>query len=49
VFNFWKNIFNGNFIKSIIDNFDPYEIKALTDVELNKKHYEKLKLKHKEK
>lgn len=31
-----KNIFNGDLVKHIIDNFDPYHINELTRLELNK-------------
>ena len=43
------SIFNGQWIKDVIDNFDPYGIKAIIDVELNKQHHEKSKLNSKEK
>lgn len=34
------SIFNGQWIKNVIDNFDPYGIKAIIDVELNKRDIE---------
>ena len=45
---FLSNIFNGQWIKDVIGNFDPYGSKALIDIELNKKYNEEPKLKHKE-
>ena len=47
--NLWKNVFNGKFVKDIIDNFDPYGVKGLIDIELNKQYNEELKLNQKEK
>lgn len=43
------NILNGEWIKLIIDNFDPYNTKERIDIELNKQHNENLKLNNKEK
>lgn len=45
----WKSIFNGQWIKDVIDNFDPYGTKALIDIELDKKYNEEPKLNSKEK
>ena len=44
-----KRIFNGQWIQDIINNFDPYEIQMNTNIELNKKYNEELKLNYKEK
>ena len=46
---FLKSIINGNFVKELIDNFDPYGIKAHLDIEFNKQYNEKTKLDSKEK
>lgn len=43
------NILNGEWIKLIIDNFDPYNAKERIDIELNKQYDEELKLNNKEK
>lgn len=45
----WIKIINGKWIKDIIDNFDPFGIKALIDIELNEQHNENQKLNNKEK
>jgi hypothetical protein len=44
-----SEIVNGEWIKLVIDNFDPYGAKERTDIELNKQHNEELKLNNKEK
>lgn len=36
----WKSIFNGNWVEGLINNFDPYGVKELTEIELNKKYNE---------
>jgi hypothetical protein len=35
-----KSIFSGDWVKDVIDNFDPHGIKAIIDVELNKQYNE---------
>ena len=42
-------VLNGEWVRLIIDNFDPYGVKQQIDIELNYKYNEELKLKHKEK
>lgn len=44
-----SEILNGEWIKLIIDSFDPYGAKERIDIELNKQHNEELKLNSKEK
>ena len=44
-----SDILNGEWIKLIIDNFDPYGTKEKIDIELNKQYNEELKLNNKEK
>ena len=40
MFNLWKSFLDGNFVKDIIDNFDPYDTKTFINVELNKQYNE---------
>lgn len=40
MFNLWKSFLNGNFIKDIIDIFDPHDTKTFTKFELNKQYDE---------
>lgn len=47
--NLFMKIFNERLVQDIINNFDPYEIKMNTDIELNKKYNEEPRLNHKEK
>jgi len=45
----FMRIFNERLVQDIINNFDRYEIQMNTNIELNKKYNEELKLNHKEK
>ena len=43
-----KNVLNGEWVRLIIDNFDPYGDKQQIDIEFNKKNNEELELSNKE-
>jgi hypothetical protein len=50
VLKLWKSIFSGDWVNDVIDNFDPYGLKAIINVELDRQYNEEeTKLNSKEK